>query len=175
MNLTIRRATLADAEHIGLLGRVTFRETFGPYFEKWPDLEVYLNQTFNVAKLRGSLQKENNAFWLALADDLPVGFAKLKRFSPNHALSGEHPAQLQKIYVLSDFLAQKVGIALYDALLNEAQNSPATDLWLMSLSANERAIRFYERTGFTVVQPAKFTIGSQMFDFSLMNKPLAVI
>lgn len=172
MNLTVRKALSADAEHIALLGWVTFRETFGPYFTNRTDLATYLQNTFNVAKIRTGLLKENNVFWLALVDELPVGFAKLKRVSHTDALRDGQPAQLQKIYVLSDFLAQKVGAALYEALLTEVRASSATDLWLVVLQANGRAIRFYEKQEFVGVGPTQFTIGSQTFDFLLMNKVL---
>ena len=107
--MQIRIANAKDAAGIAQLGRLTFTETFGDLFRDGKDLENYLVQTFSEEKIRSSLSKENNTFWLACMDDLPVGYAKLKKNSPSSFLDGDRIGQLQKIYVLKDFLAQKIG------------------------------------------------------------------
>ncbi len=81
--LLIREATVADAAYISLLGRVTFAETFGHHFSDPQDLLDYHERTFTVSKIRAGLQKRNNVFWLAMVDELPVGYAKLKLAAPS--------------------------------------------------------------------------------------------
>ncbi len=173
MNIIIRKANLEDAAYISLLGRITFSETFGHLFLNKDELETYLQTTFGVEKIRSSLQKENNVFWLALADDLPVGYAKLKKYSPLEQLDPQQVAQLQKIYVLKDFLDKKVGIVLYEALLEETLALQKNHLWLTVLHTNSRAIHFYEKNGFKKHQKHLFTIGSQPFEFELMLKNMS--
>ncbi len=107
MSLHIRAAEQEDAAVVALLGRITFAETFGPLFEHHPDdLALYLQATFGVAKIRRSLGNPGNSYRLAFADDLPVGYAKLKYPSATGLLPGSDAAQLQKIYVLRDFLGR---------------------------------------------------------------------
>ena len=51
MNITIiRKATIDDTVHIALIGRITFKESFGHLFENNGDLPNYLNKTFSVSK-----------------------------------------------------------------------------------------------------------------------------
>ena len=79
--ILIRKASIEDAEYIALLARVTFTETFAVHFRDRQDLINYYDTTFSVSKIRSSIAKTNNVFWIAFCDDLPVGYAKLKLFS----------------------------------------------------------------------------------------------
>ncbi|MGB5821261.1 MAG: hypothetical protein WBG90_17385, partial [Saonia sp.] len=72
---TIRIAKTADAEYIALLGRITFRETFGHLFEDNNDLLPYLDRTFSVPKIRTSIGKPSNVYWIAFVNELPIGYA----------------------------------------------------------------------------------------------------
>eukprot|EP01032_Pedospumella_encystans_P018187 gene18187-20711_t len=71
--VVVRKATFVDAEYIALLARFTFTETFGSLFRDPQDLLAYYDKTFSVSKLRESISKENNVFWIAIFDELPVG------------------------------------------------------------------------------------------------------
>ncbi len=119
MDIEIRRANAADAALLALLGRITFAETFGYLFRDHPgDLASYLDATFGVTKIERSLDKSQNAYWLAFHRRLPVGYAKLKHGSE---IPGQSTAtQLQKIYVLREFIGQRLGAALLGRVLPEA-------------------------------------------------------
>jgi GNAT superfamily N-acetyltransferase len=122
MSLHIRAAEQEDAAVVALLGRITFAETFGPLFEHHPDdLALYLQATFGVAKIRRSLDVPGNSYWLAFADDLPVGYAKLKYPSATGLLPESDAAQLQKIYVLRDFLGRGIGLPLLQVSVARAR------------------------------------------------------
>lgn len=147
----IRLAKTEDAQHIALLGRVTFTETFGHLFRDPGDLKAYLKETFSVGKIERSLQKPNNVYWIAFVDELPVGYAKLKLNSPSEFITSDNVSQLQKIYVLKDFLAMKIGKRLQDVLLAKAKETGSKKIWLSVLNSNERAIGFDKKNDFTVV------------------------
>jgi diamine N-acetyltransferase len=170
MSIIIKKASVQDAEHISHLGRVTFTETFGQLFPISEELETYLNETFAVEKIQASISKQNNIFWLAWSDDIPVGYAKLKIKSWYDDAHTEGVSQLQKIYVLQSFLDKTVGKSLYEYLEKEALHYGANELWLVVLHTNNRAIRFYEKTGFVKIKKHFHTIGSQNFEFELMSK-----
>jgi len=171
--LEVVRATECDAGIIALLGRMTFTETFGHLFREKKDLLSYYERTFSVAKIRNSLNKENNLYWLAHVDELPVGYAKLKLNSSNEFVDSDNICQLQKIYVLRDFLSMKIGRELQDMLLTEAKERFFSDIWLSVLNSNQRAISFYERNDFVKVGEHDFQIGRENFDFLAMNKKLS--
>jgi diamine N-acetyltransferase len=175
MRIDIRKATYKDAEYIALLGRITFTETFGHLFPVQDELDIYLTDTFSVQKIRSSLLKENNVFWLVLVDDLPVGYAKFKKKSWFDDADTEGVSQLQKIYILKDFIKHKLGFSLYQHLENQAIGNKSNKLWLVVLHTNQRAIQFYEKLGFEKTKPHYFDIGSQHFEFELMVKNIEAI
>ena len=172
MATEIRRATRADAATITLLGHITFAETFGYLFRDHPaDLRTYLDATFGVGKIEHSLGKPENAYWLGFKDRLPVGYAKLKHPSAPPGEIEKNAAQLQKIYVLGEFLGERIGAGLLDHVVPEAKRLAPT-LWLDVLRENERAIAFYAKHGFAAIGEDTYTIGSKTFLFHLMAKPL---
>lgn len=170
--MQIRTANPEDAEYIALLGRITFTETFGHLFSDPKDLSDYLNQTFGVQKIRKGLTNENTIFWIAFVEELPVGYAKLKLNSPSPFMDNESVSQLQKIYVLKDFLSRKIGKVLQDELLKRSKNLGYKRIWLSVLKSNKRAIGFYEKNGFEYLSDHSFTIGKEIFDFQAMSKQL---
>ena len=120
----------------------------------------------------GQHTKTNNVFWLAFVNDIAIGYAKLKINSPSPFLKGNKIGQLQKIYVLKDFLGQQVGQELQDELLSHAQTLGLNRIWLSVLKGNERAVGFYLKHGFEIMGDHTFQIGDQNFDFKAMVKAL---
>ena len=168
----IKSATLHDVVAIALLGRVTFNETFGHLFRDKNDLLRYHERTYSIDKIEQSLQKPDNLFWIATVDRLPVAYAKLKLHSPTPFIANEHVCQLQKIYVLRDFLSMKIGYELQHQMIDKAAALGFEHIWLSVLNSNLRAIRFYERNSFGKVGEHKFQIGIEAFDFHAMARPL---
>jgi len=178
LNIRIKKVDNQSAALIALLARVTFTETFGHFFVNKQELQDYYQRTFSVEKLRTSLAKKNNVFWIATVDELPVGYAKLKlnstsSYSDNKVLlDAGKTCQLQKIYILKDFLAMQIGQALQSTLFNEAQRGGYKNIWLSVLESNSRAINFYTKHGFQRTGEHDFSIGSVDFNFAVMHKVL---
>ena len=119
--IEIRLAKKEDAQFIALLGRITFTETFGHFFRDQKDLINYYNLTFSVQKIEDGIKKPNNIFWIAFANRLPVGYAKLKLNSNSEFIKSNDVCQLQKIYVLKDFLVNETGFELQNRHLEKSQ------------------------------------------------------
>lgn len=168
--IQIRTATTDDAQHIALLARVTFTETFSEYFRDPQDVFDYFERTFNVAKIRTSIENPNNKFWIAFWNELPIGYAKLKVHSPTDFIDSTAVSQLQKIYVLKEFLDKKAGKALMDELMASFENSDQQYIWLSVLNANERALQFYAKNGYSKVGEHQFGIGKEDFNFFALSK-----
>ncbi|MDF1697292.1 MAG: GNAT family N-acetyltransferase [Saprospiraceae bacterium] len=168
MKIVTRIATKEDAATIALLGRVTFSDTFGDLFRDRSDLLEYFKKTFTVEKIESSILKSSNIFWLALADGLPVGYAKLKLDSLSSFLPTQRVCQLQKIYVLNDFLSLKIGQKLQQQVIQKSMALAFQSIWLSVLESNERAIRFYKKNGFNIIGDHDFSIGKEDFSFKVM-------
>lgn len=170
MNISIRKATQADSATIALLARITFREAFGTIWTDETVLKNYLAATFSVSKIQSSIQKTNNVFWIAFIDDLPVAYAKVKKYCPYESLSDPKPAQLQKIYVLNDFIGNKIGEKMLSELVAEIEGNKIKTLWLAVWDGNDKAIRFYERHGFHKECNYHYDFEAMSFDYEVMVK-----
>ena len=99
MKIIIRKATESDATIIALLAQITFRQAFNRFWNDEQLLRNYFKKTFSVEKMRSSLSKSNNMFWIAYADDLPVGYAKLKLNCPYEKLKDPTCSTSKNIFV----------------------------------------------------------------------------
>ncbi|MBK9734413.1 MAG: GNAT family N-acetyltransferase [Saprospiraceae bacterium] len=78
--------------------------------------------------------------------------------------------QLQKIYVLKDFLSMKIGYELQHQMIIKAEELKFENIWLSVLETNERAIRFYQKDDFKEIGKHVFEIGKERFDFIALSK-----
>jgi len=106
--IIIRKATSNDVVHLALLTRITFREAFGHLFLDDQNLIDYFDKSFSVDGLIDKIIDSNNIYWLAFSGRLPVGYAKLIKNSPSKFIKDSNVSELQRIYVLRDFLNQKI-------------------------------------------------------------------
>jgi len=124
--LPLRRASLADMPALARLHRHV-RETCLPYL---PDLHT---PEEDLAFFQGHVFAACT-IWLAEAEGRPVGFAAFR------------PDWLDHLYVDPAWHGRGVGRSLLAAALKE---HPDLNLW--TFQRNEKARRFYERRGFTLV------------------------
>ena len=169
INVSILKANTSHAEIISRIGRLAFRQAFEYLFDSKEELQQYLDDTYNIDKLNASLVKENNIYFLAMLDEQPVGFAKLKKHSLNQQIDSFAQTELQKIYVLFEHHGSGAGDALLEGCINLARELHSDQLWLDTHISNARAIRFYERHGFKKHDKYFFTIGTQPFEYDLMT------
>lgn len=169
MNINIIHAEEKDASLVALLARITFTAAFGYLFTQ-TELQDYLNTTFSVAKIRSSILKENNRFYLALADELPVGYAKVKWHSPYENLTDASPAQLQKIYILQSFIGNGIGEQLQQQIFKDVNTRGKQMLWLAVWEQNHKARAFYERAGYYRETTYGYGIGEKYFTYDVMVK-----
>lgn len=146
--ISIKTATKNDYEILSLLGRVTFNESHGNYINDKSDLLAYLETTFSIEKTKENLQNENNMYFIIYVDDFPVGYAKIILNSQNDIISVKEACCLDKLYVLNDFIAMKLGYQLLNVVLEETKKLGVKYLWLYVYEKNDRAINFYLKNNF---------------------------
>ncbi len=169
-NLVIRKATLKDVVPLALLARVTFREAFGKYFRNEQDLKMYFNESFSIQSLKAKLNDGNNIFWIAFVDNLPVGYAKMIKNSPSKFIGHKSVSELQRIYVLHDFLNMKIGQSLQNTVFKEVKRLGVKYLWLSVYVGNPKAIRFYQRNKYKHFGNQVLNFAQQDFEFQVLFK-----
>jgi ribosomal protein S18 acetylase RimI-like enzyme len=175
MNIKIITADSSYTNTISSIGRQSFRDAFGHLFHSKIELQEYLDYTYHPDKIVKSIEKENNVFFLAFVENVPVGFAKVKKYSLNDQIDSIAQMELQKIYVLSYYHGSGAGAALMQAVLNLVSEVCPDYLWLDTHISNAKAILFYEKYGFTKTGKYYFMIGTQTFEYHLMSLPVAVM
>ena len=175
MKIKVITADPSQADIISSIGKQAFRSAFGSLFNSKEELREYLDYTYDLAKISKSIEKENNVFFIAFVENVPVGFAKVKKDSLNDQIESIAQMELQKIYVLPYYHGSGAGPALIDAVLGLADEVCPDYIWLDTHITNSKAIRFYEKYGFQKVGKYYFMIGSQIFEYHLMSLPIAVM
>ncbi|GAA4114703.1 N-acetyltransferase [Aquimarina addita] len=172
MKITMRIANIEDVIDISYIGRKTFDQSFGHLFTDRNDLIRYLEQTFSIKKLKKSIVKSNNIYWIVFSDDIAVGYAKIQLNAPSPFIQLPNTCKLQKIYILKEYASKGIGVQLQELIFDTAITNGCEIIWLSVLKSNEKAIRFYKNNRYKVVGEHPFTIGKENFEFSLMSRSL---
>src|SRR6266700_4584106 len=118
MDIRVLQAGAEHEETIAITGRRSFQDTFASFFTSAGELQQYLDNTYHPAKISGSILKPNNVFFLALCNEKPAGFAKIKKQSLNKQVPSSRQTELQKIYVLPEYWGNGTGALLMESVLN---------------------------------------------------------
>ena len=157
--VSIRPAQAADIEPLAALAARTFEDAFAS--ENSPeDIQSYIRESFCAERLRDEVASADNLFLLALLDEAPVGYAKLRTGTPDASVDGEDPVELERLYVEQSAIGHGIGAALMQACLEAARRGGHRTLWLGVWERNARAIAFYRRWGFEMVGDHVFRLGS---------------
>lgn len=168
MTIQIIQANTTHAAAIASIGKKAFRTAFEKLFNSKEELLEYLEYSYEPVKLVRSIKKENNVFFIALADQQAVGFIKVKRHSLNDHIESVSQMELQKIYLLPEYQGQGIGQQLINAVFKLAEQLAPEFIWLDTHISNEKAIHVYERNGFEKTGRHHFTIGTQTFEYHVM-------
>lgn len=148
MTFHLEKVTLADVIELQKISRQTFCETFAESNSE-ENMAIYLKKNLSLIQLSTELKNPDSFFYFALLDQKVIGFLKL-----NTGLTQTEPAdktavEIERIYVLKEFHGKHVGQLLDDKALQTAKDMEAPNIWLDVWEQNPRAIRFYQKNGFT--------------------------
>ncbi|TVZ55571.1 ribosomal protein S18 acetylase RimI-like enzyme [Lutibacter sp. Hel_I_33_5] len=170
--IEIRRATVDDAIHIALLGRITYTESHGDYIENKEYLLDFYNKYYSVHQIRKELNDPENLYWIIFSDELPIGFAKLS-LNVNYEKSGStNSCKLQRLYILNDFIALKIGSQLQEIILKKAKELKFDLIWLTAYYKNTKGIHFYKKYGFENIGSIDFFVGEKNYENLVFAKKL---
>ena len=169
MEVQITAATAKDIPLLTSLGRVTFEQTFARD-NTVSDMQQYLMQNFNEARIASEVADPSSTFMLAFVDQEPAGYAKVKENRIPPGVASTPALEIERIYARQEFLGKKIGKALMESCLDFARNNGYEMVWLGVWEKNLRAIRFYEKWGFTVFGSHLFMLGTDPQTDLLMGR-----
>jgi ribosomal protein S18 acetylase RimI-like enzyme len=171
MSITVRKATLHDGKILAELGAKTFYDTFRAYNTE-EDMQTYIRKSYGVDLVDKNLANNTIQYFIAYDEQTPVGYTKLIKYVSNEKLIGTKNIELEKIYVLKEYLDKKVGKELMVSAIQYAREEAFDILFLGVWQDNERAIHFYKNFGFETFTTRVFQLGNQLCDDYLMKLEL---
>lgn len=159
IQIDIEKVTLVDVQNLQKIAKETFHETFSAENTE-EDMRCYLDATFSIEKLSEGLSNENSEFYFAKFQNSILGYLKLNFGKSQTQLQDENAMQIERLYISKEFQSKKIGKLLLDKAILIAKNRNKNYVWLGVWSQNLRAIKFYEKNGFTAFDTVVFKLGT---------------
>ena len=172
-NITLKQATIADAETLRLLSQETFYYFFGPLNDK-ANMDSYASTAFTPAKIEAELHDPSSQFYFALLDGQLTGYIKLNYGPAQTEFQDDHSLEVERIYVLAEHHSKKIGHQLLNFAIQTAVDKGFQYIWLGVWEHNHKAISFYEKHGFQLFGSHPFMLGDDKQTDLLMKKELFV-
>jgi ribosomal protein S18 acetylase RimI-like enzyme len=176
MTHQIRTATADDAGRLAALAAITFPLACPP--ESRPeDIAAHVANTLSETNFRAYLADPDVTVLVIDAGGDLRGYSLLvarpTRDPDVAAVLSELPCtELSKCYVHPEHHGLGASAELMHASIGSAAAAGARGLWLGVNSQNARAIRFYEKSGFSKVGTKSFQLGTTMEHDFVMERPV---
>lgn len=171
MNVTIKPASVDDAERLAEISSITFAETFSEQ-NSAEDMQNYLDEKLNPEVLSKELQNPESEFYFAEVNDEVAGYLKINSGNAQTENQESSSLEVERIYVKQAFQGMKIGQLLFDKALERASEKSVEFIWLGVWEHNQKAIKFYEKNGFEVFGKHDFVLGTDIQTDLMMRKKL---
>ena len=171
--ITVRPATMEDAELIADLSRETFFETFASQ-NTTADMDKFMQTQFAKDKLMEELNERENLFFLAYIDNQVAGYLKLGDGRSPVQLKNVSAIEIVRIYSIASMIGKGIGKALMQTSIKTAIERNKDIIWLGVWERNLRAIDFYQKWGFEKFGEHDFILGNDIQTDWLMKKHLII-
>ena len=168
-SLTIRLATVADAELIADLSRRTFYDSFASQNTK-EDMDKFMNEQFNKEALMKEVGAEGNIFLLAYANNEVGGYVQMREGEKRSEFENKSSIEIARIYAVQHSIGKGTGSALMQNCIDIAKELNREIIWLGVWEHNRRAIDFYTKWGFEKFAEHDFVLGSDVQTDWLMKR-----
>jgi tRNA (guanine37-N1)-methyltransferase len=174
----VRRARPEDAGIVSAVAAETFELACPPGTAR-EAIAAFIAENLSEHTFSGHLSDPSRIILLADVDGEIAGYTMLVAGEPASdaaasAVQARPTVELSKCYVRASFHSQGVSRALMQASVDAATELGGASVWLGVNQQNERAIRFYEKSGFTRVGTKTFLVGDELHDDYVLERPLDI-
>ncbi|MBL7815837.1 MAG: GNAT family N-acetyltransferase [Saprospiraceae bacterium] len=180
--MTYRQVDIKDLYDLVEIACTTFIDTFSEQNDP-TEFYSYVERAFAPEQILSELNTEGSVFYFAEMDSTPIGYFKINNnksaadtdrprfyadFSP---FQSEKMTELERIYVKKAFQGKGAAQNMMSFIEKCARQSGSRYLWLGVWSENKKAIRFYEKCGFSIFGEHIFQIGDDaQLDYLMWKK-----
>lgn len=185
--MKVRTAHKQDAAALSEVAQRVFSEAYGANLNP-AVLQQHLEQFLNPGVFYTEISQSKAHFIVCEAQESLAGFVKLeasptacrRQAQPSETSTSGFPqpdegnkaVEIAKFYIASSFQGTGVAAALMHSSLEWAKSQGFSVVWLLVWQENSRAVRFYQKHGFTVVGHQKVWVGNAVFDDFAMQRRL---
>jgi ribosomal protein S18 acetylase RimI-like enzyme len=131
-----------------------------------------LENGFSTEKLTKEINEPNSEFYIVSENDELIGYLKVNIGTAQTEFNTENNLEIERIYVLKGYHGKKVGQLLFEKAEDLAQRKQVDFIWLGVWEKNERAIHFYQKNGFEIIDQHIFKLGTDLQTDFIMRKIL---
>ncbi|MFM9877888.1 MAG: GNAT family N-acetyltransferase [Rhodoglobus sp.] len=168
VTLHIRPATPDDAALLHQLAAATFPLACPP--DALPaSIEAFIAANLSMDSFRAYLSDPARVLFVGEIDGAASGYTMVVFGEPGDAdaaasVTTRPTAELSKCYALPTAHGSGLAAAMVTTSVQAARDRGARSMWLGVNRQNDRANRFYEKQGFTVVGTKRFLVGQRYED-----------
>ncbi len=163
--ISITKATEEDYKSIAAIGNVAVEEAHrGSCLAA--DLQEYLEKNYNDDALKAELNDTHNIYHIVNYNGMPVGFSKIVLNAKHPNIEAENVTKLDRIYLLKEFFGLQLGLELLNFNIRLAKSHNQSGMWLFTWVGNERAIAFYDKTGFKIIGSHQFYVTKTYYNLN---------
>jgi ribosomal protein S18 acetylase RimI-like enzyme len=174
--VTVRPAVAADAGALADVAAATFALACPPHVTPG-SIATFIADVLSFDCFARYLVDPQRDLFVADADGTTAGYAMLVAGEPGDAevraaLTLRPTVELSKIYVLPEHHGAGASRMLMEASLDAGRARGAVGAWLGVNQLNERAQRFYTKSGFSRVGTKRFLVGARYEDDFVYERAL---
>jgi ribosomal protein S18 acetylase RimI-like enzyme len=175
VDLDFRQCKGTDINQLLAISKSTFVNSFEKDNEA-DDFKAYISSAFNEEVLLTQLRNPDSFFYFVYLDRQVIGYMKLNQKQAQTELRAADAMELERIYVLEAFQGRGYGLRTLVKVQEIALSLQKRFVWLGVWEKNEKAIRFYQRHGFTKFGTHPYYIGTDeqtdwLMRYDLTNLP----
>jgi diamine N-acetyltransferase len=171
-HLTLRAAIPDDAICLSVLAMQVFPDTYATRGIR-PAIAREVHAGYSEQVFAAAIESADVRLCVAEPAGHLVGFAQVTVGAGHELAPRGTQSELLRLYVQERFTGRHVGTRLLAEAERLAADSGASVLWLTPWAHNERALRFYERRGYTDFGVTWFTFEGESHENRLYAKRLA--
>ena len=137
--MQIRKLDITDLENLQKISITTFRETFEEVNSE-EDMQKYLDENLSLERLKSELENPDSEFYFIENKNKNLGYLKLNFGNAQTENFKKNYLEIERIYILKDFLGQKIGKILLNKAIEIGKKKNLEFLWL----CQREFVRFFD-------------------------------
>jgi len=170
--IVVRHCQPSDLQTLRDLSYRTYDQTFR-HLNTPQNMRAYLAKAFDLERVRRELARPESTFFFLIVDGELAGYLKINEAGAQSDLQDPESLELERVYVDAPFQGRGLGRILIEKGVEEARQKGKAFVWLGVWEKNEKAIRFYEKSGFTKMGTHDFFVGDERQTDFIMRRNLS--